>query len=126
MDTRGQRSLYDNLDELDMEPKKTILDLLDDNYAKLKMFSNQIEVRRIKRELGLTENIAFYDIYASLGQYRKAMTDYMTEEKKELKDDDFFNKIKNSKIPVLLLINKKFSSNQLIILWSNLVLDCSS
>ncbi|SNR65841.1 Two-component sensor histidine kinase, contains HisKA and HATPase domains [Maribacter sedimenticola] len=101
------KSLYDNLDELDMELKKTILDLLDDNYAKLQMFSNQIEVRRIKRELGLTENIAFYDIYASLGQYRKAMTDYMTEEKKELKDDDYYGQaIYNNTIGEYLRLDK--------------------
>ena len=38
---------------------------------------------------------------------------YMVEiGERELKDEDFFNKIKNSKIPVLLLINKIDKSNQ--------------
>lgn len=38
---------------------------------------------------------------------------YMVEiGEKELKDEDFFNKIKNSKIPVLLLINKIDQSSQ--------------
>lgn len=38
---------------------------------------------------------------------------YMVEiGEKELKDEDFFNKIKNSKIPVLLLINKIDKSSQ--------------
>jgi len=38
---------------------------------------------------------------------------YMVEiGEKELKDEEFFNKIKNSKIPVLLLINKIDRSNQ--------------
>jgi len=38
---------------------------------------------------------------------------YMVEiGEKELKDEDFFNKIKNSKIPVLLLINKIDKSTQ--------------
>jgi GTP-binding protein Era len=38
---------------------------------------------------------------------------YMVEiGEKELKDEEFFNKIKNSKIPVLLLINKIDKSNQ--------------
>ena len=38
---------------------------------------------------------------------------YMVEiGEKELKDEAFFNKIKNSKIPVLLLLNKIDSSNQ--------------
>ncbi|MEP5941864.1 sensor histidine kinase, partial [Maribacter dokdonensis] len=82
--------LYDDLSNLDLDSKHIILDILDNNYAKLELYDKQIEIRRVKRELGLTDNVAFYDIYASLGQYRKAMRDYMTEEKKELKDDDYY------------------------------------
>ena len=84
------RSVYEDMDTLDMDVKHTILELMDGNYAMLQLYDKQIEIRRIKREMGLTENVAFYDIYASLGQYRKAMRDYMTEEKKELKDDDYY------------------------------------
>ncbi|WP_236973377.1 histidine kinase dimerization/phosphoacceptor domain -containing protein [Maribacter sp. 6B07] len=84
------RPLYDDLSKLDLDSKHIILDILDSNYAKLELYDKQIEIRRVKRELGLTDNVAFYDIYASLGQYRKAMRDYMTEEKKELKDDDYY------------------------------------
>ncbi|MFV1450237.1 histidine kinase dimerization/phosphoacceptor domain -containing protein [Maribacter sp. HS] len=84
------RPLYDELSNLDLDSKHIILDILDSNYAKLELYDKQIEIRRVKRELGLTDNVAFYDIYASLGQYRKAMRDYMTEEKKELKDDDYY------------------------------------
>ncbi|MEO9661286.1 MAG: histidine kinase dimerization/phosphoacceptor domain -containing protein [Maribacter dokdonensis] len=84
------RPLYDELSNLDLDSKHIILDILDNNYAKLELYDKQIEIRRVKRELGLTDNVAFYDIYASLGQYRKAMRDYMTEEKKELKDDDYY------------------------------------
>lgn len=84
------RLLYDSMDTLDKDSKNTILELMDSNYAMLQLYDKQIEIRRKKRELGLTENVAFYDIYASLGQYRKAMRDYMTEEKKELKDDDYY------------------------------------
>ncbi|TLP77595.1 histidine kinase dimerization/phosphoacceptor domain -containing protein [Maribacter sp. ACAM166] len=84
------RSLYVYLDTLDKDVKSSILELMDDNYAMLQLYDKQIEIRRVKRELGLIENVAFYDIYASLGQYRKAMRDYMTEEKKELKDDDYY------------------------------------
>ena len=84
------RPLYDDLSNLDLDSKHIILDILDNNYAKLELYDKQIEIRRVKRELGLTDNVAFYDIYASLGQYRKAMRDYMTEEKKELKDDDYY------------------------------------
>ena len=84
------RPIYDDLSNLDLDSKHIILDILDNNYAKLELYDKQIEIRRVKRELGLTDNVAFYDIYASLGQYRKAMRDYMTEEKKELKDDDYY------------------------------------
>ncbi len=84
------KSLYGGLEDFDRDTKRIILDLMDSNYAILELYDKQIEVRRRKREFGLTENIAFYDIYASLGQYRKAMRDYMTEEKKQLKDDNYY------------------------------------
>lgn len=101
------KSLYDYLVSLDMDVKATILELMDANYAMLELYDKQIEIRRIKRELGLTENVAFYDIYASLGQYRKAMKDYMTEEKKELKDDDYYGQaIYNNTIGVYLRLDK--------------------
>lgn len=84
------RALYDTMDDLDKDTKSTVLELMDSNYARLQLYDKQIEIRRKKRELGLRENVAFYDIYASLGQYRKAMRDYMTEEKKQLNDDDYY------------------------------------
>lgn len=101
------RFLYDYLDTLDMDEKRTILKLMDENYAVLQLYDKQIEIRRLKRELGLTENVAFYDIYASLGQYRKAMRDYMTEEKKALKDDDYYGQaIYNNTIGNYLRLDK--------------------
>lgn len=101
------RPLYDILLNLDIESKQTILNILDDNYAMLELYDKQIEIRRVKRELGLTDNVAFYDIYASLGQYRKAMRDYMTEEKKVLKDDDYYGQaIYNNTIGNYLRLDK--------------------
>lgn len=101
------RSLFDYLDTLDKDVRANILELMDNNYAMLQLYDKQIEIRRIKRELGLTENVAFYDIYASLGQYRKAMTDYMTEEKKELKDDDYYGQaVYNNTIGNYLRLDK--------------------
>ncbi|WP_244156217.1 sensor histidine kinase [Maribacter ulvicola] len=101
------RNLYNNLQNLDVESKSTILRILDNNYAMLELYDKQIEIRRVKRELGLTNNVAFYDIYASLGQYRKAMRDYMTEEKKELKDDDYYGQaIYNNTIGNYLRLDK--------------------
>ncbi len=66
------------------------MDLIDDDYAQLQFFDKQIEVRKEKRELGLTENISFYDIYANLGRHRKAMNDYIMEVKKTIPEDDFY------------------------------------
>jgi two-component sensor histidine kinase len=101
------RSLYDGMEALAKDTKGIILTLMDNNYATLELYDKQIEIRRKKRELGLTENVAFYDIYASLGQYRKAMRDYMTEEKKELKDDDYFGQaIYNNTIGNYLRLDK--------------------
>ncbi|MDF4222838.1 histidine kinase dimerization/phosphoacceptor domain -containing protein [Maribacter sp. M208] len=101
------RPLYDDLLKLDVESKKTILGILDNNYKMLELYDKQIEIRRVKRELGFTDNVAFYDIYASLGQYRKAMRDYMTEEKKVLKDDDYYGQaIYNNTIGDYLRLDK--------------------
>ncbi len=86
------KSLFDDMEELSLDTKRTILELLDQNYSKLELYDKQIEVRLRKRELGLTENVAFYDIYSNLGLHRKAMRDYMTEEKKELQEDDYYAK----------------------------------
>jgi len=84
------KELYEEIDSYDLVTKELILELMDADYAKLELYEKQIEVRRRKRELGITKNIAFYDIYSSLGQHRKAMKDYMTEEKKEIDDGDFY------------------------------------
>ncbi|WP_291786672.1 sensor histidine kinase [Maribacter sp.] len=101
------RPLYEDLEKLDIESKQTILGVLDSNYEMLQLYDKQIEIRRVKRELGLTDDVAFYDIYASLGQYRKAMRDYMTEEKKELKEDDYYGQaIYNNTIGNYLRLDK--------------------
>ncbi|MGO4921049.1 tetratricopeptide repeat-containing sensor histidine kinase [Maribacter spongiicola] len=101
------RPLYENITSLDVESKQNILGILDSNYAMLELYDKQIEIRRVKRELGFTDNVAFYDIYASLGQYRKAMRDYMTEEKRDLKDDDYYGQaIYNNTIGNYLRLDK--------------------
>lgn len=101
------RPLYVNITSLDVESKQNILGILDSNYAMLELYDKQIEIRRVKRELGFTDNVAFYDIYASLGQYRKAMRDYMTEEKRDLKDDDYYGQaIYNNTIGNYLRLDK--------------------
>ena len=82
--------MYDDMDSLDNNTKAIVLELMDTNYSKLELYDKQIEIRREKREIGLTKNIAFYDIYSSLGLHSKAMRDYMAEEKKGIKEDDFY------------------------------------
>ena len=82
--------LYKNIELLDLDLKRVLLDLIDRNYAQLQLYDEQIEIRKKKRELGLTENIAFYDIYSNLGLHRKAMNDYIMEVKKSIPEDDFY------------------------------------
>jgi two-component sensor histidine kinase len=86
------KSLYDELNRFDIEIKTIILELMDTNYSKLELYERQFEIRSMKRELGLTENIMFYDIYSNLGQYRKAMKDYIAEQKSLIDEDDFYAK----------------------------------
>lgn len=84
------KELYDIKDSLDVESQKVVLDVLDDNYANLQLFDKQIEVRKQKRELGLTNNVSFYDIYSNLGLYRKARNQYIMEVKPTIADNDSY------------------------------------
>lgn len=84
------KELFDRMDNFELEKKTLILNLMDADYSKLELYDKQIEIRRYKREIGLTKNVSFYDIYSSLGQHRKAMEDYMTEEKRNVEDGDFY------------------------------------
>ena len=70
--------------ETDTAGMESLLDLIDRNYGALRLYDKQLELRRRKRDLGITENITFYDIYANLGLHRKAMRDYITDRKKEV------------------------------------------
>ena len=86
------KSLYDELDRFELDTKTIILELMDTNYSRLELYERQFDIRSKKRELGLTENIMFYDIYSNLGQYRKAMKDYIAEQKSQIEEDDFYAK----------------------------------
>ncbi|MEA1786269.1 histidine kinase dimerization/phosphoacceptor domain -containing protein [Arenibacter sp. GZD96] len=83
--------LYKEGKQLELEFKKRLLDLMDNAYAQLQLFDKELEIRREKKELGFTENIAFYDIYSQLGLHRKAMEDYIMEMKKTVKEDDYYS-----------------------------------
>ncbi|NHF59231.1 histidine kinase [Flavobacteriaceae bacterium TP-CH-4] len=84
------KDLYEEKEELGLKTKEILLNLMDQSYGQLKFYSDQIDIRKEKRELGLTENISFYDIYANLGFYRKAMDDYFQEEKKKIDESDYY------------------------------------
>jgi len=69
--------LYGITDTMDVNSTTLVLKLLDDNYGKLQMFDKQIETREMMQKLGVIDGINFYDIYASMGLYRKAMNQYI-------------------------------------------------
>ena len=78
--------------EWSLEKRKILLNILDLSYSELNLYDEQLEIRKEKKELGITENIAFYDIYSNLGLHRKAMTDYILEVSKTIPEDDFYGK----------------------------------
>lgn len=82
--------LYKKIDNLDMQSKKILLDLIDNNYAKLGLYDRQFEIRNEKKNLGLTDKVIFYDIYSNLGLHRKAMDDYIKDKLKTIREDDYF------------------------------------
>ncbi len=82
--------LYDKWEAMDLESKRIILDLIDNNYAKLGLYDRQFEIRNKKRELGLSEKVVFYDIYSNLGLHRKAMDDYIKEMLKTVGEFDYY------------------------------------
>jgi two-component sensor histidine kinase len=84
------KELHSNMEDLDIYFKSKLLDLMDDNYGQLSMYPEQIEVRKEIRNLGISDNVTFYDIYANLGLYRTAMGDYIEKVKKTIEENDFY------------------------------------
>ncbi|MCL6266132.1 sensor histidine kinase [Flagellimonas myxillae] len=82
--------LYGIKDSLDAGSRKAVLEVLDDNYANLQLYDKQIEVRKQKRELGYTNNVAFYDIYSNLGLHRKARNQYIMEVRPTIADNESY------------------------------------
>ncbi len=77
-------------DKLDLKRQSLLLNLMDNCYEKLQFYAEQIDIRKEKRALGITENISFYDIYANLGFYIQARDDYFEEEKKKVEESDYY------------------------------------
>ena len=99
--------LYKSNSDIDLAYKKIVLELLDKNYEKLKLYIKQSEVRKEKKELGITNNITFYDIYSNLGIPNKAMQEYITEVSKTLDSKDFYgNALYNNNIGSYLWLDK--------------------
>ncbi len=84
------KDLYKKKDKFDIETKALLLDMMDDSYAQLGLYAEQIDIRKEKRELGISEKVSFYDIYANLGFYDRAMEDYILEEKEKIEELDYF------------------------------------
>ncbi len=100
--------LYKSNDTKPLERKKIILELLDKNYAKLKLYIKQSEVRKEKKELGLIDNITFYDIYSNLGIPNKAMNEYIQDVSKTIDPKDYYeNAVYNNNIGNYLWLDNK-------------------
>ncbi len=84
------KELHKQAREFTIGSKTVLLDLMDRNYAQLGFYSEQIAIRKEKKDLGITQNVAFYDIYSNLGLHRKAMEDYFESVKKNIAEKDYF------------------------------------
>jgi two-component sensor histidine kinase len=82
--------LYSEKHKFDLDTQSLLLNLMDANYGKLRLFDKQVEIRKQKIELGITDNVSFHDIYAKLGLYRQAWRDYINKKKKTIADNDFY------------------------------------
>jgi len=82
---------------------------MDKTYSQLELYEEQIDTRKEKRELGISENVAFYDIYSNLGLHRKAMDDYILEEQKNIDDKDYLGKaIFNNNVGNYLRLDRSY------------------
>lgn len=82
------REIYNEKDKLNNDLKRLLLDIMDKNYSELKLYSYQIDIRNEKKELGLDDNVLFYDIYAAQGLYEKARNEYILHMGSKVKDLD--------------------------------------
>jgi two-component sensor histidine kinase len=101
------QELYPELESMDTLSLRRLLNLMDENYGKLRQFDKQIEIRERKRQFGISEDVSFYDIYSNLGLHRKAMEQYIEEVKKTVDSSDFYQQaVYNNQIGQFLLSEK--------------------
>ena len=86
------KGLFAQRDSLPKQQQQLLLEVLDSNYGGLRMYDRQIEIRQLKRQLGFSNQIQFYDIYANMGMYRRAMEDFIDDVASTLKEDDYLSK----------------------------------
>jgi two-component sensor histidine kinase len=84
------KEIKKQVERLDLNTKEILFDLMDRDYAQLGLYTEQIDIRKEKKALGLTDNVAFYDIYSNLGLHRKAMIDYIESVQKTIDEKDYF------------------------------------
>lgn len=84
------KELYQVKDDWDKETKSILLDLMDETYSQLELYQEQINIRKEKKELGISDNVTFHDIYSNLGLHRRAMDFYILEEKNNIDEKDYF------------------------------------
>ncbi|NNC62138.1 MAG: tetratricopeptide repeat protein [Flavobacteriaceae bacterium] len=103
--------IYSEKHKLDQPTKELLLNLLDANYSRLELYDKQVEIRKQKRELGLKNNISFYDIYSNLGLHRQAMKDYIMENKNTIEENDYYGLANyHNSIGNFLLLDKTTST----------------
>ncbi len=86
------KELYEIKQNWSIDAQAILLNLMDQTYSQLELYNQQIEIRKEKKELGITEDVAFYDIYSNLGLHRQAMQDYILSEQKKIEETDYFAK----------------------------------
>ncbi|MGB5554518.1 MAG: sensor histidine kinase [Flavobacteriaceae bacterium] len=84
------KEIYQKIPKLELNTKTVLLDLMDHNFAELGFYTEQIDIRKEKKTLGISKNVSFYDIYSNLGLHRKAMEDYIEQVKKTLDEKDYY------------------------------------
>ncbi|ADV50671.1 sensor histidine kinase [Cellulophaga sp. E16_2] len=100
-------NLYQTNEKMSVPEKKILLELLDKSYEKLRLYIKQSEVRKERKELGISEDIIFYDIYSNLGLPNKAMTDYIQEVSKTIDPKDYYaNAVYNNNVGDYLWLDK--------------------
>lgn len=86
------KNVYEQKEELTESQLMVVLDVMDANYGGLRMYDRQIEVRKVKRENGFSNQVQFYDIYTNMGMYRRAMEDYIDDVANTIEENDYLRK----------------------------------